>query len=679
MATSGTIYGSVTKNSNHFSFYATWLAAQNVEGNFSEVTVRSYWKCVNTSYYTFDTVAARSASIKVTTAAGTLGSKTISQAFDLNPWPSNPYLIQTLTVQVPHNADGTAPAINIEARANGTAASYGPSSSTSSSGDCVAVDFVTLDTIPRASQPSCVTWPEHTQNVGSFGDTISIHMNRNASAFTHTVRYAYGNLSGTIATGVTTGCTWTIPLSFMDLIPSATSGSGTIYVDTYQGSTLIGTKYCGFTASVPASVKPTCTVQVLDGTDNITKYGNLVKGWSTLHVVVRGYPAYSSPVSSYNATANGSTYTSAEFTTGVLTAAGTTTVSATVKDKRGRTSAAASASFTVLDYSAPKVTALSVHRCDEDGTPNEQGDYVKAVFSASVTSLNNKNSAAYKLRYKKTTGSDYQEIALSNLNKTYTVTNYSYVFAAEGNSSYNVEVQAVDDFQTASRATSASTAFTLMNWGADGTSMAIGKVAEKSRTLEVGLQFELSGGILPLEISDEEDLNADKYKVSGWYRCSLSGTAASLINCPTDKAFVMEVLPNVPATQRITEYVEHSSPRIFLRNYYDYVNKWGEWYELVPRHTRIGTVEDLTTYSYPYTFPSDGYLILRAHYSAGSYINCTISGSNGKGFMLSATSGDYENLKGNPTDALFVRKGMIMSAVDTNDSGDNALLFYPLY
>jgi hypothetical protein len=161
----------------------------------------------------------------------------------------------------------------------------------------------------------------------------------------------------------------------------------------------------------------------------------------------------------------------------------------------------------------------------------------------------------------------------------------------------------------------------------------------------------------------------------------MSATAESLSNGPTDKAFVMEVLPNVPATQRITEYVEHSSPRVFIRNYYDYVDAWGEWYELVPRQNRIADKVNLITLAVDatYTFPSDGYLVLRAHYSTGAYVNCTLSGSNGKGFMLTATSGAAANLKGNPTDAVFVRKGMVLSAVGTSSTSQNALEFHPVY
>lgn len=361
--------------------------------------------------------------------------------------------------------------------------------------NCTGSGSFTLDTIPRASQPSLVTWPETTGNVGEFGEEFSIHMNRKASAFTHTVRYSYGSRSGTIATGVTTGTTWAVPLSFMNDIPNATSASGRIYVDTYNGSTKVGTKYTGFTVTVPASVKPSCTVQVLDATDHQETYGNLVKGLSKLYVKVNGYTAYSSPIVSRSATANGARYSVEEFTTGVLKAAGTTTITATVTDKRGRTSAAASASFPVLDYELPSISQLTVRRCDEDGTENEQGEYVRAVFSAAITALNNKNTATYKLRYKKSTDSSFTEVTLSDLANVYAVSDAEYIFAADSSSSYDVEVEAKDNHGTTTRSTSASTAFTLMNWGADGTSIGIGKVAEKANTMQIALDVEFIGKV----------------------------------------------------------------------------------------------------------------------------------------------------------------------------------------
>ena len=348
----------------------------------------------------------------------------------------------------------------------------------------------TLDTIPRASQPSCITWPEHTQDVGNFGDTISIHTNRASSAFTHTLRYQFGNQSGTIATGVTTGTTWTIPKSLMNLIPNALKGSGTIYADTYNGSTLIGTKYCGFTATVPntSDCYPTCKITLDDTTGWDDTYGSPVQGLSKIKVTATPALAYGSPIAAYSIVVNGVKYTTQTATTAVLKNAGDSPVTVTVTDKRGR-SGSASYTMKVLAYALPSISKLTVHRCDADGTENEQGEYIKATFSVSVTSLGNKNTANYKLRYKKTTTTTYTETALSDLVNTFSLTNRTYIFAAESGSSYDVELEAKDRHGTATRATSASTAFTLMNWGANGTSMAIGKVAEKASAFEVGLRM----------------------------------------------------------------------------------------------------------------------------------------------------------------------------------------------
>lgn len=366
--------------------------------------------------------------------------------------------------------------------------------------NCTGSDSFDLETILRASQPSLITWPETTNDVGYFGDTISIHMNRKSDKFTHTVRWEFGDKTGTIATGVTTGTTWTIPLEWINQLPASTSGSGRIYVDTYNGSTKIGTKYTGFTAKVAPSVRPTCTVQVLDNTDIQKTYGNLVQGLSKLYVKVNGYPAYSSPIAAYDVTANDVKYTRAEFVTDVLTYGDTVTVAAAVTDKRGRKSTSAEASFPVLNYSQPKVTALAVRRCNSDGTENDQGEYVEVLFSGEVTPLNNKNTAAYSVRYKKSTGTNWTELIEdvngwkpSDLDNNFTVYNFALVFAADGNSSYDVEVSVTDNHHTASRATSVSTAFTLFNVHPSGTGWRFGGVAELADTLQNDLELRQVG------------------------------------------------------------------------------------------------------------------------------------------------------------------------------------------
>lgn len=372
--------------------------------------------------------------------------------------------------------------------------------------NCSGSGTFTLNTIARASQPSCITWPEHTENVGEFGDTISIHMNRKSDVFTHTVRYAFGNLTGTCinaetgkaATGIGTGFKWKIPESFMDLLPAATSGSGTIYVDTYNGSTKIGTKYCGFTAKVPASVKPTCsfTLEDVTGADDI--YGSPVKGLSNIKVTVTAKEAYSSPIASCVISANGTNYSRLEATTGLLKASGTSTVKVTIKDRRGR-SASVSYDMSVQNYAAPAITALTAKRCNQDGTLNKRGTYVKVTFSGSVSSMSSKNTAAYKVKYKKSSDPSYTTVAIAALANKYSVSGHTYIFAAASGSSYDVVVEVTDRHNTsnpAQKSAKAPTVSSIISWRGFKTSngtedgVGIGKVPEKPNTLEVGWDAE---------------------------------------------------------------------------------------------------------------------------------------------------------------------------------------------
>ena len=377
----------------------------------------------------------------------------------------------------------------------------------------------TLNTIARASQPSCITWPEHTQDVGYFGDEISIHMNRKSSSFTHTVRYAFGSLSGTIATGVGTGTTWVIPNSFMDLLPAATVGSGTIYVDTYNGSTLVGTKYCGFTAKIRDSVKPGVSFSLEDitGVDDI--YGSPVKGLSKIKVTVTATPAYSSPITSCAISANGSSYSGTTATTDVLKTSGSSRVTATVKDKRGRSNSVYY-DMNVQDYTAPSVSALSIHRCNEDGTANDQGGYVKATFSATVSSMNSKNTATYILKYKKSSATSYTNVPISALANNYAVSNYSYIFAADANSSYDVEVTVQDRHKTASRNTSASTAFTLLNFNPQGNGIGVGQVCERENAFQVGMAADFAEALrakkgISIEDTRYNNFSPSEYRAMG--------------------------------------------------------------------------------------------------------------------------------------------------------------------
>lgn len=352
--------------------------------------------------------------------------------------------------------------------------------------NCTGTQNFTLDTIPRASSLTAAN--------GTLGTGQTLKINAASTTFKHRLTYKCGDVSDYIAGSATTFTTqtsilWGPPIGLAHENTTGTSVSITLTLYTYDSTgNHIGTTEKTISCAIPVSVKPSCSIAWEDVSGAYDLYGACVQGISKLKITLTEQTSYSSPIASRSISANGVKYTTQEATTGVLKTAGSNTINATVKDQRERTGSD-SETVTVWVYSKPTISSLSVHRCDEDGTENDQGDHIQVTFSANIQALTSKNSAAYKLRYKASTATNYTEIELTDLNKVYTVTDYSLVIAADGSNSYDVEIVATDNHGTATRATSASTAFTLMNWNAKGNGMGIGKVSEKENALEIGLDI----------------------------------------------------------------------------------------------------------------------------------------------------------------------------------------------
>ncbi|HFI0138841.1 TPA: DUF859 family phage minor structural protein [Streptococcus suis] len=250
--------------------------------------------------------------------------------------------------RVGHNADGTKSA-GIGLSSNMSNISYGTLNFGNASGNWVHG----LTTIPRSSSVSV--------SPGVIGSALTININRQSSSFKHVVRYAWGNKSGTIATNVDTSTTWTIPLDFANDIPNSTSGTGTIYVDTYSGSTKTGTQSTAFTASVPDSIKPSLTGFTL--VDGNTAARTLIPGEQQFVQIVSNIAvhfgqatgAYGSIISGYYAEIvdrNQSTSQNGG-SLGIMNYHGQVTIRARVTDSRGRTSNMIERTVTVLEYFAP--------------------------------------------------------------------------------------------------------------------------------------------------------------------------------------------------------------------------------------------------------------------------------------------------------------------------------------
>ena len=229
----------------------------------------------------------------------------------------------------------------------------------------------------------------------------------------------------------------------------------------------------------------------------------------------------------------------------------------------------------MLPYSAPKISAISANRCDENGVAKSTGAYLAVKFSASITPLSNKNTASYKVEYKKHSENEYTSATLTDFVNQYEVVNGVYVFPAVTSSSYDIRVTATDAFGSATKATPASSIKKLFSIFRTGMGWAFGKIAELEDVLDIAFQTKFTGGILHPVLEPETDLN-DVRTPNTYVGANVS--TYNYANCPIDSGtFTLEVVGMGDAgqvKQRITS-CRKADARAFERIYY--TSAWGEW------------------------------------------------------------------------------------------------------
>lgn len=329
---------------------------------------------------------------------------------------------------------------------------------------------ITLPTIPRTSS---FTIPSFT--CGSAG-TISI--SRASSSFTHKVLYAFGSKSGTISSNATTSCSWTPDNSLATQIPNSLSGVGTITVETYNGSTKIGSASKTFTLYVNGSMYPTIESLSLSGINLWNGY--YVKNHSQVRATINNPSgSYGSTITSYNLSGNGLSSASSSATSSKLTSVGTNTYTATVSDSRGR-SVTKTGSIYVYDYNVPTATNINVYRCDSNGVANNEGTFIKIHCDCNITNIANANSNAKTITIKtRVIGEATWTTKVSSLS----LSSYSLPYSSDALSTYSIakgyEVQIIlsDSLNTSTYESRISVASCIMNIEAGG--VGVGKYWEQ--------------------------------------------------------------------------------------------------------------------------------------------------------------------------------------------------------
>lgn len=385
-----------------------------------------------------------------------IGGKTIEiNEFNFYVYPYN--VTQTIAsgqITVTHNSDGSLNMpYNVSIPNVKASNQYGPPAMS-------LAGTWALTTIPRASGVTCST--------ANIGTAPTITISSASSSFKHTLAYEFGSLSGTIVekTSSTVYTDWVLPAAFYSQIGNETSGVGTIYCYTYNGSTQIGTSSCNFTATVNEEISsPTITATITDQ-NAVTR---ALTGDSS--VLVR---YYSTAYVSMSATAhNGATLVQQSITNGSTTHETSTATFANIENGVFSLSATDSRGFTTTVgrnlVTANKFVPYVRLTCNMENTkPDASGNMdvscTGSFFNGSFGAV--ANTLTVECRYKTPSGSysDWYSMTVTKNGNYYgaytsfTIPDFDYQAV------YTFECQAKDKLATVGSTPSSVKSTPVFHW-----------------------------------------------------------------------------------------------------------------------------------------------------------------------------------------------------------------------
>ena len=309
----------------------------------------------------------------------------------------------------------------------------------------------------------------------------------------HVVDWRFGTKVKSTTTAVGASSTsYTIPLSWLTVIPSATSGTATVSVTTYaSGGLELGTDTYSFTITAPSSAVPTLSLAAARINNSVpSSWGIYVQGQSGVTITATAAGYQGSTISSYTISGGATgTQSSNVFTISTIYSSGSITYTVKVTDSRGRT-ATASTSISVVAYSAPAFSATDAFRCVAAGTASDTGTYISAKATGTFSSVSSKNSMTLKVQYALSTSGAYSTAV--------TLTNGTASIIGNGsidiNYSFKVKFTLSDQFNTIEKVLNVGTAAFTVFFRQGGNGVAIGKVSERANAVEINPDWDIYHG-----------------------------------------------------------------------------------------------------------------------------------------------------------------------------------------
>lgn len=228
--------------------------------------------------------------------------------------------------------------------------------------------------------------------------------------------------------------------------------------------------------------------------------GLYIQGRSKVDADFEGSGKYGADIKSYSMSVEGKSYSS-PYTSEYLTHTGSVTVSGTATDSRDYPGKE-DQTITVIPYTGPKISVGVCGRCDADGNLSDSGTYLKITASRSYSKVVSegvqKNFCKIRFRYKLVSAASWSAwtTILSGSASGDTVTTGALLGGAlSSQSTYQVQVQAIDDIGDSSTSTF-SIPTDKVHMHRTKNAMGLGKYVEGENLLDVGWDAHFHGEVL---------------------------------------------------------------------------------------------------------------------------------------------------------------------------------------
>lgn len=286
------------------------------------------------------------------------------------------------------------------------------------------------------------------------GESTTINITRDNQSYSHKLSHGYGDIA-TLAVG-TTSYTWKPTAAqltkFFQEVPNQKTRQIDVYLDTYNGSTLVGRDVHALTVTLSeATGKPNALVWDIEDHTQITKnWGVIVPGLSAAYLKMTQMPSgkYGASISKTAYTYSDQEYPfdmSDNISVRTLINALPLTTTPTsyvlgckVTDSRGLSNVQ-TITKSCARYDYPTIDRFDTFRCDADGNEVSSGTKVKVIVKGSWAPIGGKNAATLKVGYKlyEDLNFTYQDISVTDgtvdINEILDVTldeNENYYFSA---------------------------------------------------------------------------------------------------------------------------------------------------------------------------------------------------------------------------------------------------------